>query len=166
MSAAEDVHWLQGRNVSPDPLLFGKKLGQGHIKQPRNEVFEKAYADCTVTPSEAPASADQVCPVHDRGHTAVCPLSLVDVEAHNKPKRKSGVPTLACLGSTLHRCAPLSLLPAATPVTTALRGVAIETIRAARASRIQAAKRDPPVDAPVPTALEHWMLRSYKLVGG
>lgn len=54
----------------------------------------------------------------------------------------------------------------ATPVTTALRGVAIETIRAARASRIQAAKSDPPVDAPVPTALEHWkkmtsLLRSY-----
>ena len=40
---------------------------------------------------------------HDRSVIALRAVVLVDVEAHNKPKRKSGVPTLACLGSTLHR---------------------------------------------------------------
>jgi hypothetical protein len=42
----KDVHWLEGRNVSIEPLLFGKNLGQGQIKNSRNEEFEKAYVAC------------------------------------------------------------------------------------------------------------------------
>jgi hypothetical protein len=42
----KDVHWLEGRNVSIEPLLFGKKLCRGQIKNSRNEEFEKAYVAC------------------------------------------------------------------------------------------------------------------------
>ena len=49
------------------------------------------------------AAAASICRHHDRSVIALRAVVLVDVEAHNKPKRKSGVPTLACLGSTLHR---------------------------------------------------------------